>query len=179
MQDFSYMTPPESVSFQAMKAKHEEYFARQKRVLDENLSATTWEFLKVHLAADAELPFCFQSIDRVARTAAEGSAVWAATFARNFGAIGGRSRKTDALQELILTIVRRNLTITAPRLLEKLRDPKYRDVIVGVDDDPSDPTSEIEFSTRRGMVRRSPISGIKDRLSRAKKIYRQEIAESR
>lgn len=176
MQDFSYMTPPESVSFQAMKAKHEEYFARQKRVLDENLSATTWEFLEVQLATDAELPFYLQSIDRVAKAAAASRSA----SLGHFGRLGGGSKKTDALQELILEVVRCNPRITEPQLLAKLRDRLQQGVIVEIDEDPSSPDPpEIEFNDHHGKWGHAPISGLKDRLSRAKKAIQKEFAQSR
>jgi hypothetical protein len=79
---------------------------------------------------------------------------------------GGRAAKTDALQSLIERIVARRPSISAEQLLEALRDHErirpIQDIVAGV----------IEFTDHNGASKSAPISGLKDRLSRAKKKIR-------
>jgi hypothetical protein len=79
---------------------------------------------------------------------------------------GGRATKTDALQSLIERIVARRPSISAEQLLDALGDheriPPIQDIVDGV----------IEFTDHKGAGKNAPISGLKDRLSRAKKKIR-------
>ena len=80
-----------------------------------------------------------------------------------------QSRKPDALQLLIIEFVRRNPSLTASQLLDKLREQsQVGSVIDGIED------GQILFRQRIGnheFLKDAPVSGLKDRLSRAKKIF--------
>jgi hypothetical protein len=77
--------------------------------------------------------------------------------------LGGKAKKQDALQLLIVDIVRKQPEITGKQLVLELE--KVRDARGGVDD--------IEDGTIHfvdgGHLKSAPVSGLKDRLSRAKR----------
>ena len=72
--------------------------------------------------------------------------------------------RPDQLQTLIIKIVEENHTITTGMLLNKLNHYVGCDIIYEIHDD------EIEFFDKKGKNKFAPISGLKDRLSRAKRI---------
>jgi hypothetical protein len=78
----------------------------------------------------------------------------------------GRAKKPDALQELIVSLLRRRPKLTAPLLLEALQSEQNRPIIVEIDE------GVIHFiqpdGTEDGKLKRAKVSGLKDRLSRAK-----------
>jgi hypothetical protein len=82
------------------------------------------------------------------------------------GQKGGRAKKPDALQELIISLVRRRQGMTVSQLLEAFeREP--RGVIIEI------VAGQISFTqpdgTPVGRMKEAPVSGLKDRLSRARK----------
>jgi hypothetical protein len=79
---------------------------------------------------------------------------------------GGRAQKLDALQELIVGYVRRISDITEPKLQDMLTRDRHPAVISDIVD------GKIEFNDRNGRAKSAPISGLKDRLYRAKKMVR-------
>lgn len=74
--------------------------------------------------------------------------------------------RPDRLQALIVEIVEKSPTITCPALLERLRQCAGDGVVEEIDDD------EIWFVDGKGKGEHTPISGLKDRLTRAKKKVR-------
>ena len=79
----------------------------------------------------------------------------------------GRSKKPDPLQQLIIEIVKNKPNITTPELFEKLKARSWPESMVAEIDD-----GTIVFNDRCGsrqFLNEAPISGLKDRLSRAKK----------
>src|SRR6202451_1167090 len=95
-------------------------------------------------------------------------------FQRNFSRKGGKAAKIDGLQRVILEIVRATPDINTQRLLQKLRKManEGHPVVLKVDQKRElldDQTEQIHFKNG-GMDKTSPVSGLKDRLSRAKKI---------
>jgi hypothetical protein len=82
------------------------------------------------------------------------------------GRRGGRARQLDPLQERIIEIVRRSPEIPENELLSRLRDEAPGPVIEDVDEE------EVSFKRRDGTLKSAPLSGLKDRLSRAKKLCR-------
>jgi hypothetical protein len=83
------------------------------------------------------------------------------------GQKGGQAKKPDALQELIISLLRRRPSMTVSRLLEALeREPRGSTII--------DIAEElISFTqpdgTPEGRMKQAALSGLKDRLSRARK----------
>jgi hypothetical protein len=79
---------------------------------------------------------------------------------------GGKAEKTDTLQTLIGDTVAQRPTITAPELLEALRRHVNCHPIQEI-------TKEfIWFTDRHGKSKKARLTGLKDRLSRAKKNLR-------
>ena len=76
---------------------------------------------------------------------------------------GGLARKTDVLQELIERIVRRNLAITVRALESQLREHQ------GIEPIQDFSNGTISFTNHDGRTKDAELSGLKDRLSRAKK----------
>jgi hypothetical protein len=85
---------------------------------------------------------------------------------RRFSHRGGLATKTDALQQIILKIVEKKPSITQPELVEQLRAHQHDGVIDDIGD------ADISFRTHTGKLKTAPLSGLKDRLSRAKKAIR-------
>ena len=83
---------------------------------------------------------------------------------RHLSRLGGSSKKTDALQEVILEEVQKRPAITVTDLLKHLQSLQdLRQVVDDIDD------GAIFFTDRNGHSKKAPVSGLKDRLSRAKK----------
>ena len=79
-----------------------------------------------------------------------------------FSKLGGKAGKPDKLNVLISQIVERNLAISCLELLDALRLRQHTSSIQSIEND------EILLSDRKVV----PVSGLKDRLSRAKKKIR-------
>lgn len=80
-----------------------------------------------------------------------------------FSQSGGKASKQDNLQKLIVTIVKKKPAIKSSTLLGELESYKNMGTIVDIDEE------EISFISDNEKLDSSPISGLKDRLSRAKK----------
>jgi hypothetical protein len=94
-------------------------------------------------------------------------------FQRAFSRKGGRATKRDGLQGVILEIVRANPDINTRRVLHKIcKMAKHgHSLVLRVDqrsDLLDDQPEQIHFLDK-GIEKTSPVSGLKDRLSRAKK----------
>ena len=87
-------------------------------------------------------------------------------FLSQFAGKGGRADKPDALQELIIEYARTVPTITERELREKLTRERHPEVISDIED------GEIDFNDRDGRSKSALVSGLKDRLSRARKKVR-------
>jgi hypothetical protein len=79
----------------------------------------------------------------------------------------GRAKKPDALQQAILGLVGKDPSMTEAKLKDMLTRDRFPELIVEVDDEtiwfvPPD-------GSRDERLKGAPISGLKDRLSRAKK----------
>src|SRR5262249_7730093 len=88
-------------------------------------------------------------------------------FLSQQGRKGGQTKRPDALQEAILDIVRRRPEITEARLRDLLTRERFPELITDIDED------TIWFvqsdGPERKRLKEAPISGLKHRLSRAKK----------
>ena len=86
-----------------------------------------------------------------------------AAIRREDGSQGGRPPSGDALQHLIEEIVAGRPTISALALLARLGDLQHQGVIEDIDD------GRVWFVDARGAGSSASISGLKDRLTRARK----------
>lgn len=76
---------------------------------------------------------------------------------------GGIAERMDALQELIEEFVNSNPTLTARQLEDKLRANQDIEPIQDVDDE------VVSFTTSDGRTKKAMLSGLKHRLTRARK----------
>jgi predicted RNase H-like nuclease (RuvC/YqgF family) len=91
-------------------------------------------------------------------------------FRRARARIGGLTRKADALQALIEHCVKEDPKLSQRKLLFRLKAEVGKGTILRVDD------REIEFVTHKRKIKTGRIAGLKDRLSRAKKINSRKPA---
>jgi len=93
----------------------------------------------------------------------------------DFSRGGGRKRKSDTLQELIVRIVCEAPDISEKELYQKLRGAEGEGVVFSIDDDSlvlKGDRGMIHFEDHDGEKKAASVDGLKDRLSRAKKIIR-------
>jgi hypothetical protein len=93
------------------------------------------------------------------------------SFHKDFSQKGGRGSKPDALQEVILEIVAKNPKITTVQLEEALKEKKCED---DIDIDSNEDLlagdqRQIHYEDDDGNEKTSYLSGLKDRLYRARK----------
>ena len=92
-------------------------------------------------------------------------------FHADLSRMGGRARKSDALQDLILELVGKDQDMTESELLDKLKGEAGAGVVTSIDE-PSDllagDTRCIHFVNDDERPKRASVYGLKDRLSRAK-----------
>jgi hypothetical protein len=86
---------------------------------------------------------------------------------------GGLARKTDALQLLIQRCVGETPETNQRGLLHQLKREQGGGTITAIDE------KEIQFRTSKGKLKSAPISGLKDRLHRAKNENRFALATLR
>lgn len=127
------------------------------RMADDAIRDTAFENLAAETQKRVSLPLQTSLYDALAAAERVGQ-----RFVSQHSRKGGRARKTDTLQELIEQLVRRNPTITEPELLKALRRHQ-----------PIEPIQDIEgkvvfFTTHDGRTKQAKLSGLKDRLRRAK-----------
>jgi hypothetical protein len=79
------------------------------------------------------------------------------------GRRGGLAKKSDALQQAIVGLVRKDPGMTVARLQGMLTRDRFPGLIEDVDEE------KIWFRQPDGQSKTAPVSGLKDRLSRAKK----------
>lgn len=159
-----------------LNERHAAVYAKRAQKLQEELNETT---LKIALdqrqsEADRGIPIANWTFEGAINDATDAAAVVKAQQARN----AGRSKKTDALQELIVEIVRDNPRISQSQLLLKLGAPKKPGGVIEDIDGPEEAKPSIHF-VQNGRSKEAPISGLKDRLTRARKVIKSEIAETR
>ena len=106
-----------------------------------------------------------RALETAAKTKADILKTAAKSFQSDFSKRGGTAPKADALQRLIMEIVQRKPNITEPELLGELENRKSGSIISDIDND----DGFIEFQNGDQQFKRARISGLKDRLSRAKK----------
>jgi hypothetical protein len=93
-------------------------------------------------------------------------------FQADFSRRGGRARKSDALQGLILEIARRRPAITVGQLLWELKGVSGAEIIIRVESEADVLAGEgrkIHFMDYDERPKTASLSGLKYRLARAKK----------
>jgi len=93
-------------------------------------------------------------------------------FQSDFSRKGGSAPRCDALQSLIEAIVVENPKITQGQLMRELRRDRAVGIVTSIDeksDALADGAKEIHFVDEDGTPKAASVSGLKDRLSRAKR----------
>lgn len=110
-----------------------------------------------------------ETMERLLEDAERDEAILAPLARKNSAKAAAARRKQDVLQDIIVKIVKRNVNITCEELLSVIRSDTYTRHIEGVD------AELIEFSQQVGgyyVSKSAKVSGLKDRLTRARKSCR-------
>lgn len=118
-------------------------------------------------------PHNYEHVNRIVQKMREGGStsadiVMTASLSINQSRKARHSRRDD-LQELIIVMARDNLEITANRLFYELKNRVDQGVIVSMT-----ANDTVEWKTSEGKLKKTPVSGLKDRLSRAKKYLKKD-----
>jgi len=131
------------------------------RLVDGAIRETAIEFMSEEAAAGVSF-HAQRSVYRALEDAERIGRRFLAQQARK----GGKARKTDELQLLIERIVQSQPSITAPQLEAKLIEHQHIEPVQDID------KKVIWFSTRDGRSEQARLTGLKDRLFRAKQKLR-------
>jgi hypothetical protein len=167
--------PDQSSFLRDLNERNRAFYEEQSRKLDENLDETTWKIALNQRESEAArgIPINNWSFDRAVADAAKARALVRSEQGRS----AGRAPKTDALQRLILQLARTRPQMTQKELLARLKEMESGGVIDDIDGyEVRKPY--IHFS-QDGRSKSAPISGLKDRLRRAKKMITSARAETR
>jgi hypothetical protein len=165
------------MSLKAINARNEQFWAKQAR-LTENRIADPMSYAAAKRDMDSEAirvairerKSLEQALSDAHETVQEtAKLVWRTVVhaererRRGISRSGGLAPKTDALQRLIQQLVRETPGMSRLDLWYRLKDQKGRGTIMAID------RKEIKFLTSAGELKSAPVSGLKDRLHRAKR----------
>ena len=119
--------------------------------------------IKLRMPLEVALEIADNNFEKIKATVKEDIKV---EVKKDFALIGGRAIKEDPLQKYILALVQTRPDITSPQLLKVLVNEVGCGLIEEVDQDDE---GLIYFKNGKGKRNDAEISGLKDRLSRAKK----------
>jgi hypothetical protein len=173
----SFGNVDQAAKLKLINEQNRAFYHTQSEKLLAQLNPTTIQIALHQRKSEASrgISINFWSFDRAIDDASRASTVVKLEQAQK----AGESKKTDSLQKLILDIVRAHPQVTVSQLRARLESNKGKGII---DDMGSlgDSNPLISFEGLRGRVKDAPLSGLKDRLTRARKTIRQEeIAQTR
>jgi hypothetical protein len=148
--------------------RNQEFWLEQSELLTRRMSDETLYKIAMHDISEDAVPVKWmKSLERVFAHAEVSRAIFQAAFSRK----GGKVSKADALQCVIEELVNGQPKIAARQLICTLRKmAKEHPVIVKVDQQASllaSKTAKVYFEDNGEQT--APVSGLKDRLYRAKK----------
>jgi hypothetical protein len=154
-----------------INALHQKFWrARAKKterlLADEHIAQEAFIAVKEQSRLPVRCQMSYDSLLDREEARRERGLIW---FRQENGRRGGKCRKSDRLQELIEDIVAKKPRIDCPTLLRLLRGKQGAGVIVDVDED-------ITFDDSNGKLKSAEITGLKDRLYRAKKKFESQKA---
>jgi hypothetical protein len=172
--------PEQRKMLRHLNEQHAVIYTKRRESLEKKLNATTLKLALEQRESEAKrgISISHWSFELAVEDAAKASALVTSEQARK----GGSSKKTDVLQALIVRIVREKPSITELELLKKLKAMSHGEAIEDIDDVANLKSGEkpqIHFQSRDGGSRFAPVSGLKHRLSRARKIVEKDIAQTR
>ncbi|HEY6769453.1 MAG TPA: hypothetical protein VI386_32325 [Candidatus Sulfotelmatobacter sp.] len=165
--------PNQRLTLADINQQNRQFWLEQSELLSQRIQdATLHEIAMADLSAEAAMRVPVRnrkSLEQALSQAEKSLSI----FQRNFSSKGGKAVKVDGLQGVILEIVRAKPDINTQRLLQKLRKmaSEGHPVVRKVDrkwELLDDQTEQIHFKNG-GMDKTSPVSGLKDRLARAKR----------
>jgi len=145
-----------------MNEHNREFWGRENPLLSTRISDNALCEITMMMLSDeqARLPVYYQnSVSELARKAEQFQKIALTHRAKK----AGRKKKTDSLQCLIEAIICRRPHVTASELKEMLTRDRYPNVITDIEG------CCIYFQTKKGTEKSAKISGLKDRLFRAKR----------
>jgi hypothetical protein len=151
----------------AINARNKAFWAAESKELERRIQRPDWVKEAIHTLED-ELRRMVpakntHSLESAIASAERTSDRFAGAQARIRGAAGGRSRRLDPLNELIEAAVSRRPAISCEELLGELKADAPGAIVEEV-------TAEmISYVAANGKLMEVPVSGLKDRLSRARK----------
>jgi hypothetical protein len=155
-------------TLEQINERHREFWPEQSKLMDQRMSdETIFKLAAIDMRSETmrQVPLKSQKPFEQALADAEKTMnIVQSAFSRK----GGRSQKSDALQSLIQDIVQENPKITQGQLLRELtRKQKAGDVVVSIHEEPEG--KMIHFVDEDETPKKASVSGLKDRLSRAKR----------
>jgi len=130
----------------------------QKRMADDAIRETAFDIMQDEAKRGVEI-YYQKSLYRALEDAEQAKHRFMTQQSRT----GGKAKKTDALQHLIEQFVQRTPTITVRELENRLSEHQGIEPIQDIEE------GTIYFSKQDGNTKRAKLSGLKDRLSRAKR----------
>jgi hypothetical protein len=159
-------------AFSKLNERNNQFWAIQSQLTAERMSDEVlcrFGLETMHSERMRGIPFkLHQSIDTILNDAA----AFKEAAHKMFSQKGGRVSKPDALQRVIVKIVSSNPIITLRQLLKELMEKRWAKLNIEIDSDIdvlADEKKEITFDDVDGERKVASLSGLKDRLYRAKK----------
>jgi hypothetical protein len=162
------MPDENSAAAQRLNERNAEFWREQSEVRERRLADPTLaELAKRTVCSETAkgLPIRWQTSFDEALAAAETTK---ATVLSELARKARKARKADALQQLIRDIVEQHPRIAEPQLLHMLAGEHGAGIVMSIDG-PEKTIREIHFTDDNERKREIPVSGLKDRLYRARK----------
>lgn len=167
------MSSENSVAAQMLNERNARFWLEQSQLRDRRLSDAALAAVamrRVHSEAATGVPIRWHaSLEQALAEAETEKEIILRELARK----AGRAREADALQQLIREIVKQAPKITQSRLLYVLAGERGAGVVTAIDGPGKGLAGvrEIHFTDDNGNQRAASLSGLKDRLYRAKKRF--------
>jgi len=159
------------VALQRLNERNRQFWIEQSKLLDERISNETL-YKTATDDMNSEILRCVPVKSRKSLEQALADAETTMRFFQSaFSQKGGRTRKNDALQDLILELVGEDQDMTESELLDKLKGEAGAGVVTSIDEPSALLAGDIQcihFVNDDGRPKRASVYGLKDRLSRAK-----------
>ena len=160
-----------TITAATLNERNARFWAEQKILLEQRISdPALFHLAKRDMDFEAARGVPVKQLKTLEQALAD-AAYSQSTFHSQHSLKGGRAPKSDSLQELIQEIVHCDPRISQRALWHRLRSEIGKGIIVSIDAERSVAAGfvrKIHFVTGDGKVKTARISGLKNRLSRAK-----------
>ncbi len=159
-------------TLEQINERHREFWPEQSTLMDQRMSdETIFKLAAIDMGSETMRQVPLKSQKTIEQALADAEMA-KNTFQSAFSRKGGRSSKSDALQSVIQEIVQENPKITQGQLLRELTRKQEAGVVVSIDEEPdvlAGVGKMIHFVDEGETPKKASVSGLKDRLSRAKR----------